>query len=83
MGLLSLNVIRLLVVAGYVVLIGRVLMSWANPRFDTPVGRFLFQTTEPLLRPIRSALPRTGPLDLAPLAAFLALSLIAAAVGLR
>lgn len=58
-----------------VLLIAQVILSWlvafniANPRhpFVYGVGRFLFQITEPLLRPIRRILPTFGGIDLSPL----------------
>jgi YggT family protein len=58
------------------VILGRVLMSWVNPRFDGPVGRFLFETTEPLLSPIRRLLPQTGMIDLSPLVLLLLLGVV-------
>ena len=70
--------LRFLIIALYVVLLGRVLMSWVNPRFEGPVGRFLYDTTEPFLAPIRRVLPQTGMFDLSPLVAFLILSAVAA-----
>ena len=75
--------LRFLVLALYVVLLGRVLYSWINPRFEGPLGRFLFEATEPILRPIRRVLPQGGPIDWSPLVAFLVLSVIAGLVGLR
>jgi YggT family protein len=75
--------LRFLIIAFYVVLLGRVLFSWVNPRFEGPVGRFLFETTEPILAPIRRVLPQTGMLDLSPLVAFLLLSVVMAALGVR
>lgn len=79
---LALILLRFLVVLLYIALIARVLLSW-GPRFQGRFGRLVFQTTEPFLEPIRSVLPRTGTLDLSPIVAFLLLSVIAAAVGLR
>ena len=75
--------LRFLVTALWLVLLGRVLMSWVNPRFEGPVGRFLFETTEPILAPIRRVLPQSGFIDLSPLVAFLLLSVISALFGLR
>jgi YggT family protein len=75
--------IRFLIIALYLVLLGRVIMSWVSPRFDGPVGRFLFETTEPILAPIRRVLPQTGMIDFSPLVAFILLSVVMAAVGLR
>ena len=70
--------LRFLVIALYLVLLGRVLMSWVNPRFEGPVGRFLYDTTEPFLSPIRRVLPQTGFVDFSPLVAFFLLSAISA-----
>ena len=40
------------------ILLARVLMTWI-PNLDSnnPIARFLFQVTEPVLAPIRNALP--------------------------
>jgi len=59
--------IELFVAALFIVVAGRVLISWTNPRFEGPVARFLYDTTEPLLSPIRRFLPQTGTMDLSPL----------------
>ena len=67
----------------WLLVIGRVLMSWINPRMDGPVGRFLFETTEPLLAPIRRILPSTGMIDLAPLVLLLVLGVIVRLVLIR
>lgn len=50
-------------------IIGRALVSWFDPRGTTPVGRFLFEVTEPIIAPIRSVLPRMGMIDLSPMIA--------------
>jgi len=59
--------IELFVAALFIVVTGRVLISFVNPSFDGPVARFLYDTTEPLLSPIRRFLPQTGTIDLSPL----------------
>jgi YggT family protein len=69
-------VIQLLVTVVWLLVIGRVLLSWINPRFEGPVARFLYDTTEPLLVPIRRFLPATGMLDLAPLVLVLVLGVV-------
>ena len=74
--------LRFLVIAFYIVLLGRVFMSWVNPRMDGPVGRFLFETTEPILSPIRRVLPQGSGIDFSPLVAFLLLSVVTAALRL-
>lgn len=75
--------VRFMIIALYLVLLGRVLMSWINPRFQGPVGRFLYETTEPFLAPIRRVLPQGGMFDFSPIVAFIILSVIAAAIGIR
>jgi YggT family protein len=67
---------QLLVTVVWLIVIGRVLLSWINPRFEGPVARFLFDTTEPLLAPIRRFLPQTGMFDLAPLVLVLVLGIL-------
>ncbi len=69
-------VIQLLVTALWLLIVGRVLLSWINPTFSGPVARFLFDTTEPLLAPIRRFMPSTGMLDLSPLVLLLALGFL-------
>jgi YggT family protein len=68
--------LQLLVTVLWLMILGRVLLSWINPRFDGPVGRFLYETTEPLLAPIRRILPQTGMLDLSPLVLLLGLGFL-------
>jgi len=47
------------------IIIIRALLSWVNPDPWNPVVRFLYQVTEPVLRPIRRRLPPTG-IDFSP-----------------
>ena len=68
--------VQLFVTVLWLLVIGRVLLSWINPRFEGPVARFLFDTTEPLLAPIRRVLPSTGMIDLAPLVLILLLGVL-------
>ena len=65
--------IQLFVTALWLLILGRVLLSWVNPRFEGPVARFLYDTTEPLLAPIRRVLPSMGMIDLSPLVLILLL----------
>lgn len=69
-------VLQLLVTVLWLMIVGRVLLSWVNPRFEGPVGRFLYETTEPLLAPIRRILPQTGMFDLSPLVLLLGLGFL-------
>jgi len=63
---------------GYqLLLLARVLMSWIpNLDYNNPIVRFLYQATEPVLAPIRSAIPPLGGIDLSPLLVFLAISVL-------
>ena len=59
------------------ILLGRVLMSWL-PGLDRshPIARFLIDVTEPVLAPIRKALPDMGGFDFGPLIVFLILQVL-------
>jgi YggT family protein len=52
------------------IIIIRALISWVNPDPWNPIVRFLYQVTEPVLRPIRSRLPFAG-IDLSPMVVIL------------
>ena len=67
---------QLLITVVWLMVIGRILLSWVNPRFEGPVGRFLFETTEPLIAPIRRVLPQSGMFDWAPLLLLLGLGVL-------
>jgi YggT family protein len=65
-----------------ILLIAQVILSWlvafnvVNTRhpFVNTVGRFLYQITEPALRPIRRIIPSFGGIDVSPLILLLLLS---------
>ncbi len=48
-------------------IIGRVLISWINPRWQHPLATLLMFVTEPILAKIRRYLPPVASLDFAPL----------------
>jgi YggT family protein len=68
--------IQALVVLAWLVVLGRVLMSWIDPRLERPISRTLYRLTEPVLVPVRRALPQTGTLDLSPLLLLLGLGIL-------
>ncbi len=68
--------LRFFVIALWLVVLGRVLVSWVDPQFRNPVSRFLFETTEPLLAPVRRVMPQTGMFDFAPLVLLLVLGVL-------
>ena len=62
------NLISSLLQLYSLILLARVLLSWfPNVDPSNPIVRFLFEATEPILRPIRQALPQTAGIDFSPL----------------
>jgi YggT family protein len=57
-------------------LLVRVLFSWLRVPYSSGLMRFLWNITEPLLAPLRSALPPLGGIDLSPIIAFFLLRLL-------
>ena len=70
------GILRLVIVLLWLLILGRVILSWVDPMGRTPAGRLLIQLTEPMLAPIRSVLPRTGMLDLSPLVLLIVLGVL-------
>lgn len=59
------------------ILLARVLMSWI-PNLDpnNPIVQFLLQATEPVLRPVRQALPPMGGMDFSPILVFVGIQIL-------
>jgi YggT family protein len=57
------------------IIIIRALISWVNPDPWNPIVRFLYQITEPVLRPIRRVLPSTA-IDFSPLLVILGIMVL-------
>lgn len=57
------NFLSALLIALWLLVLGRVLMSWFDPGRSNQVSRFLIQATEPILAPVRRMLPQTGMID--------------------
>ncbi len=58
-------------------LLARVLMTWIpNLDYGNPIVQFLLQATEPVLRPIREAMPSMGGMDFSPLIVFLVINFV-------
>lgn len=72
MGFLGVFVGMLLFLLWLLVL-GRVLISWVDPGGSNQVSRFLVQATEPLLAPVRRVLPASGMFDFSALLVLLVL----------
>ena len=73
MGTFALTFVGVLLALIWVLVLGRVLISWFDPKGSSAVSRFLFQATEPILAPVRRFLPQTGMLDLSGLLVLLVL----------
>ncbi|MGC9469156.1 MAG: YggT family protein [Anaerolineae bacterium] len=54
----------------------RILFSWIRVPYASRIMRFLWNITEPVLAPLRRALPPLGGIDLSPLVAFFLLRLL-------
>ena len=54
----------------------RVIQSWVPMRLPWGLGEFIWNVTEPVLSPIRRALPYMGGMDLSPLIALLAIQAV-------
>jgi YggT family protein len=75
-GLLLANLLQVTFLAVWLLVMGRVLLSWFDPAGRTQVGVFVIRATEPMLAPIRRALPSTGMIDLSPLVLLIVLSVL-------
>jgi YggT family protein len=59
------------------ILLARILLSWfPNVDRSNPLIQFLYDITEPVLRPIRDFLPPTGMMDFSPLVVFLIIQVL-------
>jgi YggT family protein len=59
-----------------IVIFGRVILSWVPTRLPWGLNDFIFSVTEPILSPIRRALPMAAGMDFSPLVALVLLQLI-------
>jgi YggT family protein len=74
------NFLELFFMALWVLIFGRVLVSWIDPTGRNQLSAFLIQTTEPILAPVRKALPQSGMIDFSPLIVLLILGVLWRAV---
>ena len=70
------NFLRFVVLALWVLVLARVLLSYVDPSSRGSIARFVYQLTEPILAPVRKLLPRTGPLDFSSFIVLVVLGLI-------
>lgn len=76
MGLFLGNLIQLALLAMTLLIVGRVVLSWVDPGGRNQLTSFVFQTTEPILAPVRRALPSTGAVDLSPMIVLIVLTVL-------
>ena len=62
-GTFFLTFLQFLLMALWALIFGRMIMSWVDPMGRNQVSAFLYQTTEPILGPVRRMLPQTGMVD--------------------
>ena len=58
------------------IVLGAVILSWVHLPSGNPVVQFVNKLTEPLLQPIRRALPAMGGLDLSPVVLLIGLQIV-------
>ena len=76
MGFFLANLIQIALLALTGLILGRVLLSWFDPAGRSQLGSFLYQATEPILAPVRRALPATGAIDLSPMIVLIVLTVL-------
>ena len=57
-------------------ILARVLLSWINISPYHPAATFIYEVTEPVLRPLRNIIPPMGMLDISPIAALILLQIL-------
>jgi YggT family protein len=70
------NFLLFVVLALWLLILAGVLLSWVDPGGRGRIGAFIIQMTEPILAPVRKALPRTGMFDLSPMIVLLVLGVL-------
>ncbi len=68
--------IQVLAQALQLVIIVRVLLSWVPVRLPWGLGDFILGVSEPILGPIRRALPSMGGIDFSPLIALFGIQIV-------
>lgn len=68
--------VQSLVLVLWLLVLGRVLVSWVDPQGRNTVSQYLVGMTEPLLAPIRRVLPQAGMFDWSPLVLMLGLGFL-------
>jgi YggT family protein len=72
----GLGVIGLLVNIYFFALLGMIILSWVAPGSQHPAIYLLHQITEPVMAPVRKALPAMGGMDFSPILVFILINVI-------
>jgi len=75
------NFLQMLVTAVWLLVLGRVLLSWCDPSRQNRVSQLLIQATEPILSPVRRLLPRSGMFDLSAFVVLIVLGTLMRAIA--
>jgi YggT family protein len=59
-GAFLINFLQFLLMALWALIFGRMIMSWVDPMGRNQISTFLYQTTEPILAPVRRMLPQSA-----------------------
>lgn len=60
----------------WLLVFGRILISWVDPLGRSQVAGFLVQMTEPILGPVRRMIPQTGMFDFSSLLVLIVLGFV-------
>jgi YggT family protein len=70
------GILQLFIWIYFLIILARVLMSWMPNSQYTQWGQVIFNLTEPVLRPVRNALPQTGGFDFSPMIVIILLQIL-------
>ncbi len=73
MGLFIQTFVGVTVATLWLLVLGRILISWFDPAGRSSFGAFLIRATEPILAPVRRILPPAGMFDFSSLLVLLVL----------
>ncbi|MEM7053558.1 MAG: YggT family protein [Pseudomonadota bacterium] len=83
LGTAVLSLIRLLLVMYMVLIIVEVILSWVGGGMLHPIIPLIYQLTQPVLAPIRRAVPTLAGIDFSPLIAIIGIQFLMILIGLR
>ena len=70
------NFVNILFTLLELAILARVLLSWFRVDPYHPAVAFLYQVTEPILRPLRNVIPPLGMMDISPIVALILMDII-------